>query len=135
MSARTRICSLSNRTDIMEEVMEMNIVVKTDFWKKLTPLNILRVFHLRVIGIVIVVTTIASIFVPPLFYINENQILYDMSCLAQVTAALFALILAAYTIADTRLKNMAANDETLLDYIPELQNGDCEKKSVNKILL
>ena len=45
-----------------------------------------------------------------------------MSCLAQVTAALFALILAAYTIADTRLKNMAANDETLLDYIPELQN-------------
>ena len=122
MSARTRICSLSNRTDIMEEVMEMKIVVKTDFWKKLTPLNILRVFHLRVIGIVIVVTTIASIFVPPLFYINENQILYDMSCLAQVTAALFALILAAYTIADTRLKNMAANDETLLDYIPELQN-------------
>lgn len=50
-------------------------------------------------------------------YINENQILYDMSCLAQVTAALFALILAAYTIADTRLKNMAVNDETLLDYI------------------
>lgn len=122
MSARTRICSLSNRTDITEEVVEMNIVIKTDFWKKLTPLNILLVFHLWVIGIVIVVTTIASIFVPPLFYINENQILYGMSCLAQVTAALFALILAAYTIADTRLKNMAANDETLLDYIPELQN-------------
>ena len=63
---------MSNRTDIMEEVMEMNIVVKTDFWKKLTPLNILRVFHLRVIGIVIVVITIASIFVPPLFYIKEK---------------------------------------------------------------
>ena len=77
MSARTRIYSWSNRTDIMEEVGEMNRVVKTDFWKKLTPLNILRVFHLRLIGIVIVVTTIASIFVPPLFYINENQILYD----------------------------------------------------------
>ena len=111
-----------NRTDILEEVVEMNIVIKTDFWKKLTPLNILRVFHLWVIGIVIVITTIVSIFVPPLFYINENQILYGMSCLAQVTAALFALILAAYTIADTRLKNMATNDETLLDYIPELQN-------------
>ena len=111
-----------NRTDILEEVVEMNIVIKTDFWKKLTPLNILRVFHLWVIGIVIVITTIASIFVPPLFYINENQILYGMSCLAQVTAALFALILAAYTIADTRLKNMATNDETLLEYIPELQN-------------
>ena len=89
----------------MEEVVEMKIVIKTDVEKKLTPLNILRVFHLWVIGIVIVVTTIASIFVPPLFYINENQILYDMSCLAQVTAALFALILAAYTIADTRLNS------------------------------
>lgn len=96
--------------------------MKINFLKRITPLNILRIFRWWVIGIIIAVTTILSIIMPQLFYINENQILYYMSCLAQVTAALFALILAAYTIADTRLKSMAVNDDTLLDYIPELQN-------------
>ena len=96
--------------------------MKINFLKTITPLNILRIFRWWVIDIIIAGTTILSIIVPKLFYISENQILYYMSCLAQVTAALFALILAAYTIADTRLKSMVTNDDTLLDYIPELQN-------------
>lgn len=93
-----------------------------DFFKKITPLTIIRTFHWRIIVIILMFTTIFAAFSPKLITVNENQILYYMSCLAQVIAALYALILAAYTIADTRLKSLGTNDDTLLDYIPEIQN-------------
>lgn len=96
--------------------------MKLNISKKITPSCILKIFRWWVIGLIIVGATILSVIMPQVVYINENQILYYMSCLAQVIAALLALILAAYTIADTRLKSMATNDDTLQDYVPEIQN-------------
>lgn len=96
--------------------------MKRDVLRRMSPLAILRIVRWRIIGILLAGATLLAAFVPPLIVVNENQILYYMSCLAQVTAALFALILAAYTIADTRLKSIATADDTLLDYIPEIQN-------------
>lgn len=96
--------------------------MKKDCLKRITPLAILRTLRWRMIGIILAFATLFAVFTPPLITVNENQILYYMSCLAQVIAALFALILAAYTIADTRLKSIAANDDTLFDYIPEIQS-------------
>lgn len=96
--------------------------MKQESSKKITPSCILKKIRWWVIGLIIVIATILSVIVPQVVYINENQILYYMSCLAQVIATLYALILAAYTIADTRLKSMATNDDTLQDYIPDIQN-------------
>ena len=81
-----------------------------------------KVYWWIINGCIIVVSTLFAVIVPECIQINENHVLYYMSCLAQVTAAMYALVLAAYTIADARLKNMVADDDTLCDYVPELQN-------------
>lgn len=72
--------------------------------KQIAPSTILRIFRWWIIVAIVVFSTLVAIVTPQIIFINENQILYYMSCLAQVIAALFALILAAYTVADTRLK-------------------------------
>ena len=90
--------------------------------KQIAPSTILRIFRWWIIVAIVVFSTLVAIVTPQIIFINENQILYYMSCLAEVIAALFALILAAYTVADTRLKNIASNDDTLQDYISDLQN-------------
>ena len=75
-----------------------------------------KVYWWIINGCIIAVSTLLAVLVPQCIQINENQILYYMSCLAQVTAAIYVLVLAAYTIADARLKNMVADYDTLCDY-------------------
>lgn len=50
------------------------------------------------------------------FCLNENQLLYIFSTIAQVAGALFGLTLAAYAIIDDKLKKIGDTEETSYDY-------------------
>ena len=93
--------------------------MKENHQKVVNSISPLRFFKWRIQGLIIFCSTIGAIIVPQVIRINENQILYYMSSLAQVTAALLGLVLAAYTIADSQLERL--DDETVADYVPEMQ--------------
>lgn len=65
------------------------------------------------------IATICSIFYPiffePLFFLNENQLLYLFSAMAQVIGALFGLTLTAYIFFVERFKESTKRDSTLYD--------------------
>lgn len=59
----------------------------------------------------LLVNGICSLFITPIIFLTENQILYLMSTMAQVIAGLFGLVLAAYAIIDPKLKAEGDSDE------------------------
>jgi len=62
-------------------------------------------------------------FFNPIIYLNENQILYTYSTLAQVIASLFGLFLAAYAILDPKLKDIGDKDQKSLDFVNEIRRN------------
>lgn len=70
---------------------------------------------------IIILNIIASILCNPIVLLNENQILYSMSTLAQVIAGVFGLVLAAYAIIDPKLKDMGKENKQSSDYVYTLR--------------
>lgn len=76
---------------------------------------------IAVIFSILLLNTILSFFFKPHILLNENQILYLMSTMAQVIAGLFGLVLAAYAIIDPKLKDAGSKDEQLADIVEILR--------------
>lgn len=78
----------------------------------------------KIAGIFIILLLNASLSfcIKPHILLNENQILYLMSTMAQVIAGLFGLVLAAYAIIDPKLKEVGSKDEQLADSVEILRN-------------
>lgn len=54
--------------------------------------------------------------------LNENQILYIYSSLAQVIGALLGLTIAGYSIIDAKIQAIGASDDTITEYAENLRN-------------
>lgn len=67
----------------------------------------------------VLVATVWSAFFPlvgvPAYFLNENQLLYLFSVIAQVIGGLFGLTLTAYVFFIDKIKDSARDDETLYD--------------------
>lgn len=57
-----------------------------------------------------------------LIFLTENQILYIYSALAQIIGALLGLIIAGYSIIDSKIKTLGDEDHTITDYTDELRH-------------
>lgn len=88
--------------------------------------NYLKVLKLNtkivLIFIILLLNAILSYYIKPHILLNENQILYLMTTMAQVIAGLFGLVLAAYAIIDPKLKEAGSKDEQLADSIEILRH-------------
>ncbi len=71
---------------------------------------------------IIILNIIVSILCNPIIFLNENQILYSMSTLAQVIAGVFGLVLAAYAIIDPKLKDIGKQNKQSSDYVYTLRS-------------
>lgn len=80
------------------------------------------IIKLRSIAVLLFANLIISLFSIPIVYLNENQILYAMSTLAQVIAGLFGLVLAAYAIIDPKLKEFGNQSKQSLDFVDTLRS-------------
>ena len=77
---------------------------------------------IRYIIIVVFANLIITLCIDPIIFLNENQILYSMSTLAQVIAGLFGLVLAAYAIIDPKLKEIGNQSKQSSDYVDILRD-------------
>lgn len=81
----------------------------------------------QVLLITLVLITIVNIVLTSLqdgiILLNENQILYSLSTMAQVIAGLFGLILASYAIIDPKLAAIGENDETSKEFVEVIRNN------------
>jgi hypothetical protein len=66
-------------------------------------------------------TSIALSFLFPVFFLNENQILYFFSASSQVIAAIYGLIITGYIFLRNELDRKAENDESLEEVISILK--------------
>lgn len=73
-------------------------------------------------SIILLLNASLSFCIKPHILLNENQILYLMSTMAQVIAGLFGLVLAAYAIIDPKLKEVGSKDERLADSVEILRH-------------
>ncbi|KEZ87379.1 hypothetical protein IO99_06060 [Clostridium sulfidigenes] len=74
------------------------------------------------LSIILLLNASLSFCIKPHILLNENQILYLMSTMAQVIAGLFGLVLAAYAIIDPKLKEVGSKDEQLADSVEILRH-------------
>lgn len=83
-----------------------------------------RGLYIKILLILIttVINAVLSYFLKPLLLLNESQILYLMSTMAQSIAGLFGLVLAAYAIIDPKLKEVGSKDDQSADSIEKLRH-------------
>lgn len=55
-------------------------------------------------------------------FLNENQILYIYSSLAQVIGALLGLTIAGYSMVDSKLKTLSETDTTITEYVEDTRH-------------
>lgn len=80
------------------------------------------IIKIRSVVVLLIANLIISLCSTPIVYLNENQILYAMSTLAQVIAGLFGLVLAAYAIIDPKLKDIGNQSKQSSDYVDTLRS-------------
>ena len=88
--------------------------------------NIRKIFSylqsviLLLIGITTAINIINCIYIKIQFVLlEENQLLYIYSSLAQVIGAILGLTIASYSMIDSKMKVYAENDDTVEEYIDE----------------
>ena len=75
---------------------------------------------LLLIGITTAINMINCIYIKKQFVLlEENQLLYIYSSLAQVIGAILGLTIASYSMIDSKMKVYAENDDTVEEYIDE----------------
>ena len=75
---------------------------------------------LLLIGITTAINIINCIYIKIQFVLlEENQLLYIYSSLAQVIGAILGLTIASYSMIDSKMKVYAENDDTVEEYIDE----------------
>lgn len=79
--------------------------------------------------IISLLNALYAMFVSPIILLTENQILYTFSTIAQVTASMFGLILAAYAIINPKLEEKGNENQELYDYI-KIYRNKCFKNIV-----
>lgn len=65
--------------------------------------------------VVTIINVFSSIFLNPIFILNENQLLYLFSAMAQIMGGVFGLTLTAYVFFVDKFKESAKNDDTYYD--------------------
>lgn len=75
---------------------------------------------LLLIGITTAINMINCIYIKKQFVLlEENQLLYIYSSLAQVIGAILGLTIASYSMIDSKMKVYGENDDTVEEYIDE----------------
>ena len=80
-----------------------------------------KIFRHIFLAIIIVLLSIVALF-NFVTSLNENQILYLSSTLAQVSATLFGLSITGYVFLEDKLTKDAEKDDTLIDVIEKLKD-------------
>lgn len=84
--------------------------------------------HKHAVALIIIfgVTVVLHLVRSP-FILNENQMLYFLSTIAQVTGALFGLTLAAYSLIDDKIRKIGEEDESSVDYSTTVRTDSFEQ--------
>lgn len=81
----------------------------------------IRIIFLEVLCGSVLLNLIISTILSPILFLTENQVLYIFSDLGQVTAGLFGLTFAVYSIVDSKEKKLGENDTTATDFSEEIR--------------
>lgn len=114
-------CKINNRnvgildSSIKLNESDCNVVIMKNIRKIV---SYLQSVILLLIGITTAINIINCIYIKIQFVLlEENQLLYIYSSLAQVIGAILGLTIASYSMIDSKMKVYAENDDTVEEYI------------------